>query len=291
MDNYIIKTLAYNKQVRILFVENTGMISELCNDEKFGETLKIALGRTVSITTLISGILKGNQRISIKVNCTGGNYKLLADADSRGNVRGYINDALLNTHFNRISNSSVKELIGDKGYIQVMKDLGMNNTFTGITAMPYGNIIDDFSYYFKQSEQLPSLFSLNLVFNDKEEIILSRGILAQVLPGASIKLIDNIKEIISKNQHILTSTESYNDFKDIPKLLFDDIEILDINSVQLFCGCSKEILYFMLYSLGNEELIIAYKDGKPVEIVCNNCGKKYQYNKEEIKVLIGDSLS
>ena len=79
-----------------------------------------------------------------------------------GNIRGYINDALLNAPLDNINNLSVEELIGDKGYIQVLKDLGMYSIFTGITDMPYGNIVDDFSYYFKQSEQTDSFFSVKV---------------------------------------------------------------------------------------------------------------------------------
>lgn len=144
--------------------------------------------------------------------------------DSTGNIRGYINEALLNEPFNNISDMSIQELIGDRGCIQVMKDLGMNSTFTGITDMPYGNIVDDFSYYFKQSEQTDSFFSINIVYNENAEIILSRGIMVQLLPGAHIGLVDIIKEIISENQSVLSSLRDNDNFKEIPYLLFKDIE-------------------------------------------------------------------
>ncbi|WML42791.1 Hsp33 family molecular chaperone HslO [Neobacillus sp. PS3-40] len=283
MKNYVLKTLAYNKQVRIFFLENTDMIKEICNHGNISKSLKTALGKTVSIATLLSGTLKGNQRVSIKINASNRNYKLFADVDSMGNIRGYINDALLNTPLDNKNKLSVEELIGDKGYIQVLKDLGMHSIFTGTTDMPYGNIVDDFSYYFKQSEQTDSFFSVNMVYDGNGEIALCRGIMAQLLPGAPSILIDTIKEIISENQTILGESEN---FKEIPYLLFRDIEVVEQFPVQFLCGCSKEVFYPMLYSLNKEELVEAYKSEKPMEIVCNVCGKKYSFSSQEIKGLV-----
>ncbi len=286
MRNYVIKTLAYNKQVRILFVENTEMLKEICDNKNIGKLLKIALGKTISITSLISAILKDNQRISIKVNTSSKNCKILADTDASGNIRGYISDELLNLPQEEVNNMSLEQLIGDIGYLQVMKDLGMNSIFTGITEMPYGNIVDDFSYYFKQSEQIPSLFSLNIVLDENNDIILSRGILAQLLPGASIDIIEDIKNIINNNQLLLSNSNSNIAFKEIPDLLFRDIDIMGIHPVQFFCGCSKDIFYPMLYSLNKEEITYAYENNKSIEIVCNVCGKKYNFNKDELRRFI-----
>lgn len=286
MNNYILKTLAYNKQVRIFFMENTDMIKEICDNKNISNTLKTALGKTLSIATLISGTLKGNQRVSIKINASNSQHKIFADVDSMGNIRGYISDALLNEPLDTINNLSVEELIGDKGYIQVLKDIGMHSVFTGVTDMPYGNIVDDFSYYFKQSEQTDTFFSVNMVYNENNEITLCRGIMAQLLPGAPISLIDTIKEITFENQLILLNFNDSKNFKEIPHLLFSDIEIVEQYPVQFLCGCSKEFFYPMLYSLNKEELVDAYKSEKSMEIVCNVCGKKYSFSPQEIKNLV-----
>ena len=286
MNNYILKTLAYNKQVRIFFMDNTELIKEICNHKNICKSLKTALGETVSIAALMSGTLKGNQRVSIKINTSNPKYKIFADFDSLGNIRGYINDALLKSTIGTTNNLSIEELIGDKGYIQVLKDLGMHSIFTGITDMPYKNIIDDFSYYFKQSEQTDTIFTVNMIYNENNEITLCRGIMAQLLPGAPISLLDTIKENISDNQWILSNLSGSGDFNDIPHLLFNDIEIVEQYPVQFICGCSKEAFYPMLYSLDKGELFDAYKSEKPMEIVCNVCGKKHSFSPQEIRKLV-----
>lgn len=283
MKNYIINTLAYNKQVRIMFIDNTDIIMQLCKNKNMDKLLKIVLSRTVSIASLISRNLKSDQRISLTINPTDRKYQIFADADSLGNVRGYINDELLNAS---LDNISIEELIGSEGYIQVTKDIGMDKLFTGVTEMKYGNIVDDFSYYFEQSEQTSALFSLNIVLNESNEIVLSRGIYVELLPGAPIELIDNIKNIISDNELLLYTLDSNKDFKDIPNLLFENIEILGIDPIQFFCNCSKDFFYNILSTLDKDELVDAYEFDKPIEIVCNRCGKKYEFCRAEIKKFI-----
>lgn len=286
MNNYILKTLAYNKQVRIFFLEGTDMIKEICNHKNISKTLKDALGNTVAIATLISATLKGNQRVSIKVSASNRKHKIFADADSMGNIRGYISDELLNVSIDNVDDLSIEELIGQKGCIQVLKDLGMHSIFTGITDMPYGNIVDDFSYYFKQSEQTDSFFSINMVYNENNEVILCRGIMAQLLPDGPVSLLDTIKETIFENNSTLSNLGDNESLKNIPCSLFEDIEIVEQYPVQFLCGCSKEVFYPMLYSLSKEELVDACQNKKSMEIVCNVCGKKYSFSSQDIKNLI-----
>jgi molecular chaperone Hsp33 len=286
MDNYLIKTLAYNKQARILFVENTDLIKDVCNHDPMNKLLKTALGKTVSIATMLTGILKGTQRLSLKVKASNPNYKIFADVDSMGNVRGYISDELLNMPSVYLNHLSIEQLIGARGCIQVTTDIGMNNVFTGITDMPYGNIVDDMSHYFKQSEQTPSWFSVHIVFNEKNEIVLSRGVMAQLLPGAPVHLIHRIRNVISEHQSYMIDPENSKTFKELPYSIFKDINIVGIEPVRLFCGCSKAILYPMLYALDKEELANAYKNNSELEIVCNVCGRKYNFDSSEIASLI-----
>jgi molecular chaperone Hsp33 len=286
MENYLIKTLAYNKQARILFVENTDLIGTVCNHDSMNKLLKTALGTTVSVASMLTGILKGNQRISLKVKASNHHYKILADVDSTGNIRGYISDELLNAPSNDLNNVSIEQLIGNRGCMQVTKDIGMDNVFTGITDMPYGNIVDDMAHYFKQSEQLPSCFSVNIVFNENNEIVLSRGVMAQLLPGAPVRIINRIRNVISDHQSNLIDSENSKTFKELPYSLFEDIDIIGIEPLRLFCRCSKEILYPMLYTLDKEELANAYENNSLMEIVCNVCGKKYTFDSSEIASLI-----
>jgi molecular chaperone Hsp33 len=124
-----------------------------------------------------------------------------------------------------------------------------------------------------------------MIYNENNEITLCRGIMAQLLPGAPISFMDNIKEIISENHSILSNLKEIETFRETPYLLFKDIEIVEQYPVQFLCGCSKEAFYPMLFSLNREEMVDAYRSEKSIEIVCNVCGKKYSYSSQEIRNL------
>lgn len=286
MDNYIIKTLAYDKQVRILFVENTDLIGALCNQPNLNKLLRTVLGNTICVASLVSGLLKDNQRVSLKVKASNRNYCIFADVDSTGNVRGYMSEELLNAPSEYMDEVSMEQLIGKRGCIQVMKDIGMNHIFTGITDMPYGNIVDDFSHYFKQSEQTPSFFSTTLVFNERDEVVISRGVVAQLLPGAPARLLNRIRKLILDHQLQFAAIENSKALKDIIHILFENIDILSIDPIQLSCECSKQLFLPMLYALGREELKHAYENNDSIQFVCHSCGEKYSFHPFEIVNLL-----
>jgi molecular chaperone Hsp33 len=289
MENCLIKALAYNKQARILFVENTDLIRAVCNQPNLmNRLLKTALGTTVSAASLLSGTLKDQQRISLKVKASQPAYKIFADVDSQGNIRGYVSEDLLNAPTHDLESLSIEDLIGDRGCIQVVKDIGMNRTFTGITDMPYRNIVDDLSHYFNQSEQTPTCFAIHIAFNENNEIIGSQGMMAQLLPGAPDELIGHIRNILARQPFQQPQSESSAGaaFRELPSLLFDDIEIMSLEPIRSFCGCSKEMFYPMLYALGKDELELATEKKHSIDMVCHICGNEYSFGPDEIAGLI-----
>ncbi|QYR21438.1 Hsp33 family molecular chaperone HslO [Paenibacillus sp. sptzw28] len=269
-ENYLVKALAYRSQARLLFAENTELVRTACNlrPRPMYPVLRVALSRTVSAASLLTGILKDNQRVSLKIKTSHPDYKIFADADSWGNVRGYISDELLNAPQEYLRHISLEKMIGPRGSLQITKDIGMGGTFTGITDMPYGNIVDDLSYYFQQSEQTPTFFSLSIEMDHSGSIVRSRGVMAQLLPGGPIELIDRIKhDLLFSN--------------------FEDMQAVGKEPVRLFCGCSKDMLTPMLRALDKRELTDAYAEGRSIEIVCHVCGKSYQFQPDEIAGISG----
>ncbi|GIP18607.1 hypothetical protein J40TS1_42490 [Paenibacillus montaniterrae] len=286
MNNYMTKILASNKQARILFTENTDLIRKICSNQNTNKLLKTLLARTVSCASLLTGLLKENHRISLKVSASKRNYKVYADVDAEGNVRGFIGDDLLNALNEEISPFTVEQFIGDRGCIQMTNDIGMNSIITGITDMPYRNIVDDISYYYSQSEQTPTWISTYIIFNEQDQIALSRAVLVQLLPGSPLTLLQQIRKIITDSKPIFLNATDKDTMKELPFTIFDDAEFLETKPMQLYCGCSKEMFYSMLYALGQEEILNACISGSTIEFACNVCGSKYMFHPEELKNLL-----
>lgn len=287
MANVLIKTLAYKKQARILLVNNTDLISAVCHRPAVrSKLLRRSLGLTVSAASLLAGTLKDRQRLSLSIKANRSGYKWFADVDSQGNVRGYASDELLNAPYASLDKLTIAQLIGDRGFIQIVKDVGMYRNVTGITDMPYRNIVDDLSHYFHQSEQTPTHFALRIDNMDDGRIGTSVGILAQLLPGAPDGLLDRIKEAAQRLFALSSSELNGEAFRQVPFLLFDDIEIMDEMPVQAFCGCSKEMMLPMLHALGHDELAAACEANESMEMTCQICGSSYRFTPDEIRKLL-----
>lgn len=272
--NYLIRSLGFDQQIRIIFIENTNLAQERCNDLPVAPLIKKALAQTLSIAGLVSGTLKDTQRISLRVLADDRRYQILAEADAEGNVRGFISQPMLEISPNQISKMTLPEFFGNKGVIQVIKDLGRyGKMFTGVTKMLFGNIVDDFSYYFEQSEQVPSEFMLQVEFDANGQITLSRGLFAQLLPGASKQLMDEIKQLSEASSLWTPTTAMYTAVQQLPQ-----IEILSVNPVQFHCNCSQDMLRQVVSQLTPAELQEYLNRHENIEIVCNMCGTKYYFD-------------
>ncbi|MFP5112574.1 Hsp33 family molecular chaperone HslO [Bacillaceae bacterium C204] len=288
MENTIVKTLIYDKQVRLFFVDNTKLINEiLCLNKETNKIFKLTLGKTISVVSLISGTLKGDQRISLQMTMSDPKYKVFADADAKGNVRGYLNGELLKAPYDYINKISLDRLIGNKGTIRVIKGSGMNQ-FTGITDMPYRNIVDDISHYFIQSEQTQTYIGANIGFGNGNCVLFSNAIYAQLLPGAPPDLIDEVEHRVNTNREFFTSLNKYskNNIEEKLSELFKDVKVIGYSPVQFFCGCSKEMFYGMLHSLSENELKQAINNKEAIDTACHICGRTYRFNYNEIQGLL-----
>ncbi|QQZ09015.1 Hsp33 family molecular chaperone HslO [Heyndrickxia vini] len=287
MQNLIIKTLIYDKQVRLYFVDNTKLINTIISlNNETNKLQKLLLGKTISVVSLMSGILKGDHRVSLQITMSNPKYKVFADADAKGNIRGYLNEGLRNASSEFISNVSLEQLIGDKGNIRVIKGSAMNQ-FTGITDMPYQNIVDDISHYFIQSEQTQTFLGTNFGQNLEGGLLFSNAIFVQLLPGAPHHLIDVIKHIFLTNRDFFNDLgKNKNNIEEKLSELFEDVKIIGCSPVQFFCGCSKEMFYGMLYALNKGELRQAISKKESIETGCQICGRTYSFHPDELQALI-----
>lgn len=287
MENVLIKTLAYSKQARIFFVHNTDLIRTVCHRPAVrSRLLRRVLGLTVSAASLLAGTLKEHQRLSLKIKVSHPPYKLFADVDAQGNVRGYASDDLLKAPPESLDGLSIPQFIGEAGFIQIVKDVGMYRSVTGITDMPFRNIADDLSHYFQQSEQTPTHFALHFDDTDDGRVRTSTGVLAQLLPGAPGELLAHIREAAQRLPSISSSAFNGEALRQVPSLLFDDIEILETMPVKVYCGCSKEMMLPMLFALGRNELTAACENNESLEMTCRLCGNAYVLAPDDIRKLL-----
>ncbi|WP_174613690.1 Hsp33 family molecular chaperone HslO [Virgibacillus ihumii] len=286
MRNKIIKALVFDKQVRLFILDNTALIDEIISlNRQNHRLLNLALGKTISGISLLSATMKGEQRLSAIITMSNPKYRIFADTDAHGNIRGYASQSLLKAK--GMKDVSFKDLIGHEASIRMIKGSDMNQ-FTGITDMPYQNIDDDLSHYFKQSEQVETYIETNVCLDEKNTILYSYAMYAQLLPGAPEYLLNEVKEKIDTNSTIFKNLKDMNSIQ-INKNLkeyFSDSEVIGQHQVQFWCGCSKEMFYGLLYSMESKDLLEYIHANKSIESSCHICGRSYLFSPPEIKTIL-----
>ena len=259
---------------------------------KLSRSATAALGRLLCATSMMGNMLKQKDAfINLRVLGDGEMGAVVAVGDSRGNVRGYVENPDCPTEYYRSGKINVSQAVGKNGMLSVMRDYGTGDPYIGQVELVSGEIAEDVTNYYATSEQIPTVCALGVLI-DKEngEVLLAGGLQIQLLPGAYDEAIDKLEENVKKLEPVTTMLAKGMSILDICKTALDgfEVEVLDENPVNYVCSCSREKLerYFMTMS---DDDIRTMTDEKGVaEAVCQFCNKRYTFTRDDLEKLIAE---
>lgn len=283
MADYLIKALAYEGQVRAYALRSTDTVDEARLRHGTWPTASAALGRAISASTLIGAMLKGEEKITVKVEGGGPIGAILVDADAKGGVRGYVSNPAVHHELNEEGKLDVSRAVGTSGFLSVTKDLGMREHFTGQVPLISGELGEDFTHYLVTSEQIPSAIGVGVVVNPDHSILASGGFMIQVMPAASEETIVQMEQHISLMPPISKLIQRGRSPQQILHTVLgeENIKILDHTPVSFTCTCSKERFSRAIISLGSDEITDMIKDDG-AEATCDFCKEVYHFDRHEL---------
>ena len=281
----IYKTLIFDGQISLSVLDTTDVVNEAIRLHKFTPVCAAALGRTLTVTAFMASQLKGeDERLSVTINGNGAGGKIIAAADSKLNVRGAIDNPTIDLPLKANGKLDVGGVVGNSGYITVVKNLGLKEPYVGRSELVSGEIGEDFAAYYAYSEQQPTAIAVGVLIKN-ERCIGAGGVIIQPLP-------DCTEENLVKAENLV------NKFSDVSKQISETgvegiiekyFKGYDFNAfdVRYKCNCSDEYVRKVLITLGEKELYDAIeKDGK-IEVCCQFCDKKYVYYKKDVDEFLG----
>lgn len=281
----IYKTLIFDGQISLSVLDTTDVVNEAIRLHKLTPVCAAALGRTLTVTAFMASQLKGeDERLSVTINGNGAGGKIIAAADSKLNVRGAIDNPTIDLPLKANGKLDVGGVVGNSGYITVVKNLGLKEPYVGRSELVSGEIGEDFAAYYAYSEQQPTAIAVGVLIKN-ERCIGAGGVIIQPLP-------DCTEENLVKAENLV------NKFSDVSKQISETgvegiiekyFKGYDFNAfdVRYKCNCSDEYVRKVLITLGKKELYDAIeKDGK-IEVCCQFCDKKYVYYKKDVDEFLG----
>ncbi|HDR4874730.1 TPA: redox-regulated molecular chaperone HslO [Bacillus cereus] len=288
MKDYLVKALAFDGEVRAYSVRTTNTVSEAQRRHDTWRTASAALGRSLTAGTMMGAMLKGDQKLTIKVEGNGPIGPILVDAHANGDVRGYVTNPHVDFEGTEQGKLRVYQAVGTEGFVTVIKDIGMREPFIGQSPIVSGELGEDFTYYFAVSEQTPSSVGIGVLVNGDDSVLAAGGFILQIMPGAQEETISFIEDRLQKIPPVSTLIERGLSPEELLYAVLgeDKVKVLETMDVQFNCTCSRERIESVLISLGKTELEQIREEEEETEVHCHFCNERYKFSKEDITNLI-----
>lgn len=288
MEDYLVKATLYDGLVRAYATVTTNMVEEARCRQDTWATATAALGRTLTVTAMMSAMLKGEDSLTVKIEGDGPLQAIIADGNAEGHVRGYVLNPHVDFPLNEVGKLDVSRAVGTEGSLSVVKDLGLKEYFTGQVPIVSGEISEDFTYYFASSEQVPSAVGAGVLVNPDHSVLAAGGFIIQLMPGATDEFIDELEKTIQTFPAISSLIEQGYNPEQILQTLFpdDDIKIHEKMPVYFQCRCSKERMMNAIKGLGVEEIRAMIEEDQGAEATCHFCNEVYKMTEDELRQLL-----
>ncbi len=287
MSDYIVRATAANNQIRAFAATTREMVEHARAAHNTSPVATAALGRLMTAGAMMGIMMKGDKNIlTLQIQCSGPIGGLTVTADSKGNVKGYVNNPNVLLHANARGKLDVGGAL-DMGVLSVIKDLGLKEPYVGQVELKTGEIGDDLTYYFASSEQVPSAVGLGVLMDKGNTVRRAGGFIVQLMPFAEESVIAQLE----KNLAEITSVTALLDQDYTPEMILEkllgnlDLEIKETVPTQFYCNCDKDRVAKALISIGGKELKSLIQEGKEIELNCHFCNTNYNFTIEELKEL------
>lgn len=285
-NDYMIRGVAANNEIRCFAITGRDLVDKARLSHGTSPVATAALGRTMMGALMMSDMLKNDDDLlTIRFDGDGPLGAIVVTADHHGNVKGYVQQPLVMLPLKADGHLDVGRAVG-KGTLTVIRDLDLKDTYNGQIAIHSGEIADDLTHYFAESEQIPSSVGLGVLVDTDHTVKKAGGFLIQLMPFASDETISRLENNLSAIRYVTEMLEDGMTPEDMLREAlngFDDLRITDTTEVQFFCNCSRDRVSRALALLGDEELASMIRDQKPVELSCSFCGRKYAFSVAELE--------
>lgn len=287
MADYIVRATAGDHQIRAFAATTRDMVEFARKSHNTSPVATAALGRLLTAGGMMGIMMKGEEDLlTIKIQGSGPIEGLTVTADSKGNVKGYAYNPGVMLPPNEFGKLDVGGAVGE-GVLSVIQDIGLKEPYVGQTILVGGEIAEDLTYYYANSEQTPSSVALGVLMSKDNTVKQAGGFIIQLLPGASEEMI----ELLEKRLGEIHSVTSLLEEGKTPEMILTYIlgglglEIMEQTPVQFTCNCDKARVEKALISIGRKELEEMIEDGKSIEVNCHFCNKHYEFTVEDLSDL------
>ena len=288
MKDYLVRGMSMDGLIKVVAIRSTELVRRGAQIQKTTPNATAAFGRALTAASMMGNMQKvENGSMTLQIRSDGPIGGLVCVADPVGNVRGYVyepNVPLVEKHPGKLD---VGATVGN-GTLTIIRDLQMKEPYVGSIALVSGEIGDDVTAYFAQSEQAPTACALGVLVDRDQSVKVAGGYLIQLLPGATEETIQAVERGIQRSGAVTAMLEQGMTPEDILGQVCGDLGVvfMETTEVEYKCYCSRDRVTAALISLGRKELEQIAQENKPFPVECQFCDEIYTFTPDDIAQIV-----
>ncbi len=289
MSDYLVRGMSMDGFVKAVAIRSTELVGRAAQIHGTTPNATAAFGRALTAASMMGNMQKTeNGSMTMQIKGGGPIGSIVCISDPVGNVRGYVYEPTVPFEEKYPGKLNVGATVGTDGTLTVIRDLQMKEPYVGSVPLVSGEIGDDVTAYFAQSEQTPTACALGVLIDRDCSVKVAGGYILQLLPGAPEETIVKLEEGIRRAGAVTPMLEKGMTPEDILGQVCGDLGVLymETTEVSYKCYCSKERVEQALISLGRKELTEIMEEGRPFPVECQFCDTKYEFAPADIKRLL-----
>ena len=289
MKDYLVRGMSMDGFVKVVAIRSTELVRRGAQIQKTTPNATAAFGRALTAASMMGNMQKvENGSMTLQIRGGGPIGTITVVSDPEGNVRGCVTEPNVPLVEKYPGKLDVGATVGKGGTITVIRDLQMKEPYVGSAQLVSGEIADDVTAYFAQSEQIPTACALGVLVDRDQSVKVAGGYIVQLLPGAPDDIIDRLEAGVQKAGAVTPMLEQGMTPEDMLGQVCGDLGVvfLETTEVSYKCYCSRQRVEAALISLGRKELQEIADEGKSFPVECQFCDTVYSFTPEDIRTLL-----
>ena len=289
MNDYLVRGMTMDGFVKAVAIRSTEMVRRGAQIHHTTPNATAAFGRAMTAASMMGNMQKvDNGSMTMQIKGGGPIGTIVCVSDPIGNVRGYVYEPNVPLVEKFPGKLDVGATVGTDGTLTIIRDLQMKEPYVGSVPLVSGEIGDDVTAYFVQSEQTPTACALGVLVDTDLSVKVAGGYLIQLLPGAPDEVIDKVEDGIKRAGSVTTMLNSGMTPEDMLGQVLGDLGVvfMETTEVSYKCYCDRDRVTSALISLGKEELKEILDEGKTFPVSCQFCDTLYEFTPQDIAQLL-----
>ena len=289
MKDYLVRGMTMDGFVKAVAIRSTGIVRRGAEIQKTTPNATAAFGRALTAASMMGNMQKvENGSMTLQIRGGGPIGTITVVSDAMGNVRGCVTEPKVPLVEKYPGKLDVGATVGTDGTLTVIRDLQMKEPYVGSVKLVSGEIGDDVTAYFAQSEQTPTACALGVLVDRDTSVKVAGGYLLQLLPDAPEEIIDKLEKGIQKAGAVTPMLEAGMTPEDILGQVCGDLGVVFLETVEVGyrCYCTRQRVEQVLISLGRKELQEICDEGKEFPVECQFCDTVYRFTPEDIRKML-----